>query len=222
MSRFASLGAVLALLACGGSPAPGTDGGMGDAGGSCTEPDRACTEDPPLPGSPCEGMLSCPFSGGGVATCADGVWSFDPGCDGGCAPPLAEVCRTPFTGTLTGTVEIGPPDGAFRPFTDHEVVAAVFGGQGGGMLNYRVRVNGAEVPACMTIDAVVTFDGMTPVPSHRAIEMHCGQTLGVFDIFPANPCESRIYPTTLEVEVVGVGSASATLDVMGGMCPRTL
>lgn len=224
MLRLSSL--CLLWVACGvacGTAPTGTDGGTADAGASCSEPDRACTEDPPLPGSPCEGMLSCPFPGGGLATCAGGVWSFDPGCDGGCAPPLAELCRTPFSGTLAGgRVEIGPPDGAFRPFTEHEVVSASFGGQGGAMIAYRVRVDGVEVPACMTIDAVVTYDGMAPVPSHRAIELHCGQTLGVFDILPDRPCESRIYPVTLAVDVVGVGRSTATLDLMGGLCPREL
>jgi hypothetical protein len=222
--RLGSLLVVLGLAACGSSPAGG-DGGTGDGGLSCLEPDRVCPEEPPLPGSPCEGMLVCPYSGGGMGTCAGGVWAFDPGCDGGggCAPPLAEICRTPFAGTLSGgSVEIGPPDGPFRPFTDHEVVSATFGGQGGAMIGYRVRVNGVEVPACMTVDAVVTYDGMAPVPSHRGIELHCGQTLSVYDILPDRPCEARIYPVTLTVEVVGVGSTTATLDLMGGVCPRAL
>lgn len=219
------LGAVLpaaCLPGCGPVAAPVDVGPGADASAPCSEPDRACTEEPPLPGSPCEGMLSCPFPPGGVATCAGGVWSFDPGCDGGCAPPLAELCRSPFAGTLgRSRVELGPVDGPFRPFSAHEIIAATFGGQGGAMLAYRVRIDGADVPACMTVDAVVTYDGMTPVPSHRAVELHCGQTLGVFEILPGSPCEARVYPITLDVEVAGAGTATATLDLMGGLCPRT-
>lgn len=201
---------------------------MGDAGASCVEPDRVCPADPPLPGSPCEGMLVCPYAPSAMATCAGGTWLFDTGCDGGppgstCVPPLAEVCRTPFTGTLSGArIEIGPTTGAFRPFMDHEPVTAEFGGQGGAMIAYRMRVDGTEVaPECVSVNATVTFDGMTPVESHRGIRLHCGQSLGMFDVLPGSPCESRIYPVTMSVTVAGVGTTSATLDLMGGPCPRT-
>jgi hypothetical protein len=218
----------LSMLACGNPPTP-TDGGTGgDAGTSCLEPDRVCPADPPLPGSPCEGMLVCPYAPSGMATCAGGTWLFDSGCDGGpiggsCIPPLAEVCRTPFTGTLTGaSIEVGPADGVFRPFADHEPVTADFGGQGGAMVAYRVRVEGTDVaPECVSVSTTVTYDGMAPVASRRGIRLHCGQSLGMLDILSDRPCESRIYPVTMTVEVQGVGSTTATLDLMGGLCPRT-
>ena len=200
-----------------------------DVGESCFEPARECPVEPPLPGSPCEGMLSCPYDLGAMATCAGGVWLFDTGCDGGgpgggCAPPPAEVCRDPFTGPLAGaTVEIGPIDGAFRPFSDHEPVTATYGGQGGAMVAYRVRINGVVVPSdCIDVSASVTYDGMAPVPSHHGVVLHCDQTLGIFDVLPDRPCESRIYPVSMTVVVEGIGESTVSLDLMGGMCPREL
>jgi hypothetical protein len=218
------------FIACGEAPTShdaGTSGG--DAGTSCIEPDRECPLDPPLIGSPCEGTLVCPFDGGGTATCAGGEWLFDTGCDGGgeggggCAPPLAEVCRDPFTGSVSDArVEVGPVEGVFRPFSANETVTAEFGSQGGGMIAYRVRIDGVEVaPECIDLRTTVTLDDSEPLTSHRGITLHCGHSLGVFDILAESPCESRSYPVTLRVEVAGVGSATANLDLMGGACPRT-
>lgn len=217
---------MVAFASACGAQAAGSDGGTGgaDVGASCFLPARECPEEPPLPGSPCEGMLSCPYGTGGMGTCAGGVWLYDPGCDGGCAPPLAEVCRDPFTGALSGAVvEIGPVDGAFRPFSDHEPITAVYGGQGGAMINYRVRIDGMDVPAdCIEVSASVVYDAMAPVSSRHGVVLHCDQTLGIFEVLPDRPCESRIYPVTMTVEVAGIGETSVTLDLMGGMCPREL
>jgi len=217
------------VIACGEAPT-GHDAGSsgGDAGASCIEPDRECPLDPPLIGSPCEGTLACPYDTGGMATCAGGEWFFDTGCEGGgdgggCTPPLAEVCRDPFTGTVSSArVEVGPVEGVFRPFSDHETITPEFGAQGGGMIAYRVRIDGVEVaPECIDLRTTVTLDDNAPLTSHRGITLHCGHSLGVFDILAEDPCESRIYPVTLRVEVAGVGNATASLELMGGACPRT-
>lgn len=196
-------------------------GGGGDGGGSCTVPDTTCPDTAPIDGAPCAGDLMCDFTEGTSAMCVDGAWqTFD--CPG-CAPPLAESCRDPSTAALAGaTVEIGPTDGAFRPFTDGERIRPSFGGQGGAMVAYRVRVNHADAPVCSTVTATVTLDAMSSAPARFPLKLHCGESLGVFTIFPDSPCEFRDYDVSLTVEVEGAGSTSATLVLEGGMCPRTL
>lgn len=228
--RLASFFFVAGLVAgCGDPPAPTSDAGVGDAAIEiCLEPDRVCPASEPFPGSPCEGMLHCEY-GAGFGNCVAGEWTWESLCDGGgpggggCAPPLVESCEVPFTGALPGaTLLVGPDDpGPFRPFAANEHVEAVHGPQGGSMLAYRLRVTGAGgAPTCVSTATSVVFDGMTPTASDGTVELHCGQTLRIYEILPARPCESREYPTTLSVEVEGVGTATVPLVIDGSPCPR--
>ena len=223
--RLAVWVALACAIGCGDDDRPAVDGGGGgsDSGGGegCDVPDTACPETAPIGGAPCEGMLHCEYTEGSFADCTDGAWT-TVSCPG-CAPPLAEGCRPPFDGTLSGaSVVVGPADGAFRAFMEGERIRPSFGGQGGAMIAYRVRVEGADSPTCVAITATVTLDGASSAPATFPLKLHCGESLGAFSIFAESPCEFRDYAVTLAIEVAGVGSTSTSLVLEGGMCPRML
>ena len=191
------------------------------------EPDRVCPTAQPFPGSPCEGTLRCEYTGG-VGTCVAGEWTWETLCDGGtpgggCAPPLVESCPVPFTGSLPGaTVEVGPDaPGAFRPFAPGEHVTAIIGAQGGAMVAYRLRVSAPSgTPTCLATTTRLTYDGMAPDPLTSTVELHCGQTLRIYQILPSCPGLMREYPVTLDIDVTGAGTISTALVLDGGRCPR--
>lgn len=238
------LGVLLgALAACGdddGTTADSGPPGPADSGPSdmssdtdsgppidCDAPATECPEDAPLAGLPCEGTFTCPYEypvGGGIEwsfTCRDGRFEEMLLC-GGCAPLPSESCRTPFEGTLGGgVVEIGPVGTeAFRPFEDGERIRPEFGAQGLTMFFFRVRVDGEDLPGCVTVSASASLDGVPSAPSVYPVKLRCGQSLRVFTIYPTNPCEFRDYPVRFEVTVEGVGQTSGDLVLEGGMCPR--
>ncbi len=158
--------------------------------------------------------------------CQAMAWTGMSDCDpmmilgGGCpVGPLAEACRPPFAGTLTGaTVEIGAAGAdAFRPLTDGEMVSLITGGQGSPMVGFRVRVNGADLPRCVSATTTLMVDSTTPSPEMRSLTLHCGTTLPVYQIVP-DPCDSAMHTLDVRVDVAGVGTAHVTLSYVGPPC----
>lgn len=210
--------------------APGDDGSMpvidgsaSDAAVSCDVVDRVCPGDAPYPSAPCEGELTCTYpdelSGERRMMCNGGHWEDTSVCIG-CPPPLAETCREPFAGTLSGaTVQLLDPASS-APFTEGQTIAVMWGGQGGAMIAHRMRIAGADAPpSCVTATQTIAIDGIAGPPVSRMLALRCGDTLTVFSLIES-PCESRMYEIDLDVDVEGVGTAHASLRLMGGMCPR--
>lgn len=234
MVRLLLLASALLLSGCGddGSAAdagpPGADAGRADAGPlDCDTPATSCPAEQPHPGGPCVSGLECTYPvGDGVNdwtyTCPGDRWEAMATCEevlGGCpVPPLAESCRTPFEGTLAGaSVALGPPGPeAFRDFVDGERVALIYGNQGSPMLAFRVRLTGADAVTCGGLTATLSLGGPDTARSESAVVFRCGQTLDVFSIVTLDFCEERPYELTLDVEVAGVGSRQAHLEIMGG------
>lgn len=208
-----------------------SDGGTmpADAGVvSCTEPARSCPRDPPLAGGPCEGALMCGYDGAGnpggtewTFQCDAGVWTEMLLCLG-CAPQLAERCRPPFAGTLSGvTVEVGPMGGAFRPYTTGDHILPVFGAQGLTMVQFRVRLVGAGLPDCVQVSSDVSLDGEPSPNVYMPVKLRCGESLGVLAILASNPCLMQDYTVDLTVTVDGIGMTTVPgLVLTGGGCPR--
>lgn len=75
-------------------------------------------------------------------------------------PPDDDTCDSPAAATLTG-VQLGDSDEeTFTPLTDGAVVQLVSGGQGADMLGVRFRLEGTDIPECIThSSAVTTPDG---------------------------------------------------------------
>ena len=78
-----------------------------------------------------------------------------------CSPsvPQPDSCTAPST-TGVDTIELGPgADGPFRPFNAGEKLTTVRGGQGAGMLTFRLRV-GPKAPGCIgeTVRVNSAFD----------------------------------------------------------------
>jgi len=194
---------------------------------ACDEPDRSCPATKPYEGGPCEGTLVCPYPGTDESwsySCVDGGWQGElTSCmllGGGCIPPLVEMCTDRFAGTLAGaTVEVGPPGGAFRPFTDGETVPLVFGGQGLPMIEYRVRVGHAGPPACALTTTTITRTGGSGSPVREDIRYRCGRTLRIFVIYPFE-CPLTPQPIDLTVDLMGVGSVTAHVVATAESCPR--
>jgi hypothetical protein len=219
------------IAGCGGSRSPSDDAGTdvsGDAGldvatdsaMACDEPASECPEELPLAGGPCVGGLHCEYVEWAF-DCTDGAWQAIPMCVG-CAPPLAEICRDPFDGSLDdGTVTLGPGGyDAFRPFATDERVVPVWGGQGLAMVELRVQVDHPTPPACVNVSVTASLDGLRGERIQLPVVMRCGQTAPVLTILPDNPCEFRDYEVTLEVDLGGIGTATTTLVLEGGGCPR--
>lgn len=216
----------MSLAACtGAAPTPGDDAGVT----SC-EPDRACPEGAPVWGGPCEGTLSCPFEscGGGsndVYECVDGDWTLTmpAPCAGG-SPPLAEHCRTPFSGSLDGARVWLSADAVGAPeLHDGDTTEIAFGAQGFAMVPFRVHLDGvdpASAPSCVSVTTTLTLDAMTGSASTQQVRLRCGSSLRIQEILPSLPCEMRAYAIGIDVAVEGVGSVHLDLSAMGGMCPR--
>jgi len=218
------LGALVVLIGCTSALPGAPDAGGGDGGSSvCGEPDRACPAELPFSGAPCEGALSCPYGGTYDAQCSSGAWSVEALCDGVCLPPLVEDCDAPFAGTLSGaTVTLGPA-GEQRAFAENEVVAVEHGAQGLSMIRWALHVDGVEVaPECVRARVSFTYEG-TPSPEiSQPMTLHCGDSYGSLNVLPDRPCEEREYALVMRVAVDGIGEASASLRLMGALCPRTL
>lgn len=228
---LACLGPVL-TAGCGGDDSPdpdagpGVDASAGDAGPDplgCVEPDRSCPEDQPVPSAPCEGALECEYEDpNGVDTwiyeCEGGVWIADlNGCqlDGCPVPPLGELCLEPFQGTLDGaTVDLGPADATrpFAPFEDGEEVRLIVGAQGGSMIAFRLRVQGAQAPECVGATLAITADSAAADPQLMRVALHCGLSLPLFAVLPGEYCEPATVPVDVEVELDGVGAGHATVQ----------
>lgn len=228
--RGISILLVFLTSGCGDDDDPGRDAGTDapageDAGSNpegCVEPDRTCPDDQPVPGAPCEGDLQCEYADPNgydtwIYDCRDGAWLADlNGCqlDGCPIPPLGEMCLEPFEGTIEGAVvEIGPPDSTqpFDTFEDGEEVPLIIGAQGGAMVAFRIRVQGAQTPDCVGLTIRVTADSEEAVPQQRRVTLHCGMSLPVFAVLPEQ-CEPATVTVDLEVELDGVGTGEARVQ----------
>jgi hypothetical protein len=202
-------------------------GGAGGADANCSAPDTSCPSEMPFPGAPCTGALACDYDDPVTPwhwDCVDGRWSGTPDCSeivgGACGvPESAEACPGPFSGTLSGaTVAIGPSEVGkpFRAFQSGEPAEIVWGPQGGAMIFYRVQVDGADVPGCVSITITVTPTGMSPHSVERPVRLRCGETLSMYEVLPEGGCvSSDPVETMIRVEVAGVGTAEVILVVPG-------
>ncbi len=195
---------------------------------ACDDPDRECPLDVPLADSTCVGALSCTYPAGRgfpdwQMRCVDGRWRGDPPCSevpgGGCAPPpLSEYCREPFAGTSSGAVRAGAIATTFREFETGERVTPSLGGQGSAMLALQLQLDGAAAIDCVEVSVTLRWNEMPSTASTNA-ELHCGSTLGVFVpfSFPDLECGvDELHDLIIEVEVVGIGSVSYTVEIMSG------
>lgn len=225
MARRGTFALLLASLAACGGTSGSVDSGSGGDGGTapaCGEPDRVCPAAQPFSSAPCEGELHCAY-GSAMAHCASGLWTIDPGCDGvgGCVPPLVESCDAPFSGTLSGArVTIGPA-GTDRAFAEGELVPVEHGAQGFSMIRFALHVAGVEVPPdCVRAHVSFTWEGMPAPEVMQPMTLHCGDSYPTLQVLPDRPCESREYALTMTVAVDGIGETTASLRMMGGLCPR--
>src|SRR5690606_21369729 len=91
----------------------------------------------------------------------------------------------------------------------------VWGPQGGAMIFYRVRLDGEELPSCVSITTMVTPVGISPSQTTRPVRLRCGESLSMYEVLPAGDCTSTApVETTLRVEIAG-RSAEVTLIVPG-------
>lgn len=223
-----ALACLLALSACGdddGSTDASTGDASFDAAIACDQPATSCPEDQPLEGAPCVAPLDCTYEGPvgldpWMYTCEAGAWVTEAPCAlGGCAPPpLAERCRDPFSGSVRAALSIGPATSdAFRPFAANEEIRAVVGGQGAAMLELALSIEGADALTCIQAD-IALRSGDVSFSTTSQVRIDCGRTRRIFVIleFPDLECEPGLHELVVDVDVVGVGSASATLQLEGG------
>ena len=218
-----------ALLVGCGDDDRGSDAGGDDAGMACTVPDRVCPPDQPYATAACDLTDECTYPDpGGMFTwtyrCIDGMWAGESDCmpaPGGSCPvgPLAEACRPPFSGVVTGaTVTVGPSSGPFRAFDDAERVELIRGGQGASMLAFRVRVEGAGIPACVRTETTLTVDGTPMGPAMmQSLELHCGSSLTVFVIVP-ELCDDMVHTLGVTVGIPGVGTGESNVTFVPSPC----
>lgn len=230
MARHGTImGALALLVGCSSSGATTVDAGAGSDGAApvaCGEPDRVCPAELPFTGAPCEGTLDCTYPSYAAHCATGGAWTVEALCDGapiggGCVAPLVESCDVPFGGTLSGaTVTIGPA-GTERAFADGELLNVEHGAQGLSMIRWALHVDGVETPPdCVRAHVSFTYEG-TPSPEvAQPMALHCGDTYGTLNVLPDRPCEEREYALVMQVDVDGVGSATASLRLMGALCPR--
>lgn len=157
-------------------------------------------------------------------TCVDDAWEARATCDeeprGGVCflPSGAETCDTPFDGSSTGSVEVGPGSavGAFRPFTEGELVDVEVGGQGSAMVWYRVRVEGEDLPTCVRVTTVLDATAVDfPQEIVRDVVLRCGASSDMFTIVPLGNCTRTGQPIamTLTVDVQGLGQVRRSVRV---------
>lgn len=192
--------------------------------------DTRCPEEAPLSGGPCEdpaGALRCPYYTcggppfGDTYVCRDRQWTIETSMCVGVPPALAELCRAPVTSFDASTRFVITPDAAgAAPYTSGQRVELVVGPQGGAMIPYRVRLEGAEAtPTCIRATASVTSDGITAM-DEKQLRLRCGSTLRVYEILPLCPLPGE-HPVTLEVTVEGLGTQRLELLATNAMgCPR--
>ena len=72
-------------------------------------------------------------------------------------PPPEDSCSTPSNAGVA-TLEVGPDSDPFVPFTDGQMVTFLIGGQFASMLPVRLRVGGANPPACLGQRTTLTDD----------------------------------------------------------------
>jgi hypothetical protein len=228
-------GSTDASSGAGGSGGGGGGSGAGGSGGACGAPDVACPAEAPYPGSPCSLAESCQYpTGDGFNTwtyaCESGRWFGEATCEGaiggGCPiPPLAESCNAPFDGKAAGaTIELGDgdPTKPFTPLADGAALPLVWGGQGSPMVPYRLRVSGVP-SSCVRIETVLRMGSTPSAPTPNAIALHCGESLGVYSIFPIElvSCEPPMAETVeleIEVSVQGAGTVKKTVTVENPGC----
>lgn len=230
------------FFACSGSVDPaegsggtGGGGGAGGSGGACAQADVACPAKPPYPGSSCDLAETCQYPvGDGMNTwtyaCDAGRWSGQATCEGaiggGCPiPPLAEVCDAPFAGKVSGAkIELGlaDPSQPFAPVAEGTELPLTWGGQGSPMVAYRVRVSGVDA-SCVRLDTTLSAAGKPGAPTPNAIALHCGESLGVYSIFPMDSvsCDqpmNQYVDLEIKLDIQGVGSVTKVVKVANPGC----
>ncbi len=215
---------VLAVVGCNAGVAPEDDAGVT----SC-EPDRACPEGAPVWGGPCEGALSCSFDACGAGSadvyeCVDGEWALTmPAACAGGSPPLAEHCRSPFAGSLSGArVWLSAERAGAPEMQGGDTTEIAFGPQGLAMVPFRLHIDGVDpmsAPGCVSITTTLSLDGTSSAPSTQQVRLRCGSSLRIQEILPDLPCDERAYAIGADVMVEGVGSVHLDLSAMGGGCP---
>jgi hypothetical protein len=101
-----------------------------------------------------------------------------------------------------------------------EPMRAIIGGQGAGMVNFRLRVDSPAAPSCVTLITRTTVDGGTPQQTTRDLALRCGESLGILEIIPADACDPTVtLDLDVEIEVVGIGTTAGHFLVQGGDCP---
>ncbi len=187
-----------------------------DVGPPACAIDRSCPERAPNPGAFCEGELSCEYSAGGdcrrpwVADCVSGEWALtEPACEPRARPLTGERCTTPFEGSAEGTVSLVLP-------RDRLVV----GTQGSPMLPIEITLDGAAQSLdCVHVASDLRIDGEAfPVPSGVHLRLRCGSSTGYllqFDRGSTDVCDGAPHEFELGLDVVGVGSTSASVTITG-------
>jgi len=185
---------------------------VGCAAAPCGSPDAACPAEAPAAGGDCIGVLECfyahpdfPSDPGGLRfVCEDGRWREEVRCEG-CGPRRAESCRTPDTSSEPGAVRLSL-----------EAPPVVIGTQGLAMVGFRLLVDASR--PCALVRGTTSIDGM-PAPFVETVRLRCGASQTVYAILYDLPCSAPRHEIGLEVEVVGVGRASAAFPWDGADCP---
>lgn len=175
-------------------------------------PDEACPADAPADGNACLGALECFYVHpdfpsdpmGSRFTCVEGAWREQILCEG-CAQRRSEECRAPDTSPAAGEVRLTLGDPPI-----------VFGSQGLAMVSYTVAIDAPR--ECVELRETTSIDGM-PAPGLHTAALHCGVSRAVYAILYDLPCTAPSHAIGLTVEVVGIGSASASFDWHGEGCP---
>jgi hypothetical protein len=120
-------------------------------------------------------------------------------------PVLYEGCREPDDGPFPGVAFTVPPP-----------TSITWGLQGGAMIDVRFTLTPPEdAPRCAQVRITTTFDGESVALTH-AVRIPCGRDVLVQTVLPSAPCDARLYPYSLDVEIVGVGTQHVEGDLMGG------
>lgn len=127
-------------------------------------------------------------------------------CIGGGLLPQAEQCRTPFTGTATGAVDI-------RLATDR----FGWGAQGGAMIQLDLALTGeAAALESVAAEIAVRIEGVALPRPRLRLRARCGRIDGVTIALTDQPCEDSPNEVEVAVDVQGVGSVTRTLTLRGG------
>ncbi len=184
---------------------------VGCAAAPCEGPDTVCPAEAPAEGGACVGVLECfhphpdfpSDPAGSRFVCEDGRWREEVRCEG-CGPRRAESCRAPDTASEPGDVRLALADPAI-----------VIGAQGLAMIGFQIVVDAPR--ACALVRGTTAIDGM-PAPFVETVRLRCGASRTVYAILYDLPCSAPRHEIGLEVEVVGVGRASAAFAWDGAGC----